>query len=155
MWEILPQRLGTRIPQSKVFTSLITTARYSSPPPPPSFCLLKYIPNIFIFVLRICQNINNVIHRSARIYFECNSTEIGSPVFEVGSFPFSLSPSLSPPPLYFPFHLIKNMQHVTTCGQYHFSWTTKYACFQMLRTPKGTRGDKNKRRWIFPERHSR
>jgi len=47
------------------------------------------------------QNINSVIHRSARIYFECNSTEIGSPVFE----------------------------HVTTCGQYHFSWATKYVCF--------------------------
>jgi len=47
------------------------------------------------------QNIDSVIHRSARIYFECNATEIGSPVFE----------------------------HVTTCGQYHFSWSTKYACF--------------------------
>eukprot|EP01111_Echinosteliopsis_oligospora_P000092 TRINITY_DN10093_c0_g1_i1.p1 TRINITY_DN10093_c0_g1~~TRINITY_DN10093_c0_g1_i1.p1 ORF type:complete len:151 (+),score=28.21 TRINITY_DN10093_c0_g1_i1:166-618(+) len=44
---------------------------------------------------------NNVIHRSARIYFECNNTEIGTPVFE----------------------------HVTDCGQFHFSWTTKYACF--------------------------
>jgi len=47
------------------------------------------------------KNIDNVIHRSARIYFECNDTIVGSPVFE----------------------------HVTTCGQYHFSWSTKYACF--------------------------
>eukprot|EP01111_Echinosteliopsis_oligospora_P011822 TRINITY_DN3986_c0_g1_i1.p1 TRINITY_DN3986_c0_g1~~TRINITY_DN3986_c0_g1_i1.p1 ORF type:complete len:157 (+),score=31.92 TRINITY_DN3986_c0_g1_i1:57-527(+) len=48
------------------------------------------------------QAYSPVIHRSARIYFECNSTATDTaPVFE----------------------------HVTTCGQYHFSWTTPLVCF--------------------------
>eukprot|EP01110_Echinostelium_bisporum_P001599 TRINITY_DN1379_c0_g1_i1.p1 TRINITY_DN1379_c0_g1~~TRINITY_DN1379_c0_g1_i1.p1 ORF type:complete len:164 (+),score=43.89 TRINITY_DN1379_c0_g1_i1:29-520(+) len=48
------------------------------------------------------QNVDSVIHRAARIYFECDKTQVGSPSFE----------------------------HVTDCGQYHFSWKTKYVCFQ-------------------------
>eukprot|EP01111_Echinosteliopsis_oligospora_P017611 TRINITY_DN769_c0_g1_i3.p1 TRINITY_DN769_c0_g1~~TRINITY_DN769_c0_g1_i3.p1 ORF type:complete len:185 (-),score=27.43 TRINITY_DN769_c0_g1_i3:61-615(-) len=44
---------------------------------------------------------STVIHMSARIYFECSEHEIGYPRFE----------------------------HITDCGQHHFSWATKYACW--------------------------
>jgi len=48
------------------------------------------------------DTVDPVIHRSARIYFSCDKTvDIGAPIFE----------------------------HVTPCGQYHFGWLTKHACY--------------------------